>query len=144
MLVLSRKQGESITVGFDDEISITVLKAHGNTVRLGCVAPDSVPVYRSEIRARMLGPLSGERTAWVYEGGWFSMKDNTTWIEWNCDVYRNQGRPFQFSEIDRNDDYVELFDESRRMILRLDDGQMKWRLEGQDTWNFRYNGHWKR
>jgi hypothetical protein len=136
--------GESVTIGVDNEISITVLEVHGKSVRLGFVAPDRAPVYRSELRARKLGPITGERTAWVYEGGWLSMKDNATWIEWNCDAYREQGRPFQFREIARYDDYVELHDESRRIFLRLDDEQMKCRLEGQDTWNVRYQGHWKR
>jgi hypothetical protein len=87
---------------------------------------------------------AAKQTVWVYEGGWFSTKDNSHWIEWNSDVYRDQGTPFQFREVARNDSYVELYDASRRMFLRLTDSEMAWRLEGQYTWNVRYQGHWKK
>jgi len=48
MLVLSRKQEEKIVVG--DNITITVLKIRGNTVRLGIDAPREVSVVRGELR----------------------------------------------------------------------------------------------
>ena len=47
MLALSRKQGESIMVGSD--IEITVLEVKGDQVKIGISAPKSVPVYRKEI-----------------------------------------------------------------------------------------------
>ena len=56
MLVLSRKPGESIILGVDNEISITILKVRGDSVQLGFVAPSTVPVYRYELRARMGQP----------------------------------------------------------------------------------------
>lgn len=46
MLVLSRKQGESIQIG--DDITITVLRI-GTNVRIGIDAPKSVTVLRSEL-----------------------------------------------------------------------------------------------
>ena len=51
MLVLSRKQQEKIHIG--DDITITVLKMKGNTIRLGIEAPDEVPVLRGELRFKM-------------------------------------------------------------------------------------------
>ncbi len=48
MLVLARKQFESILIG--DDVTITVLEILGNKVRLGIEAPDEVPIDRTEIR----------------------------------------------------------------------------------------------
>lgn len=51
MLALSRKQGESIMIGND--IEITVLEVKGDQIKLGISAPKSVPVYRKEIYAQI-------------------------------------------------------------------------------------------
>lgn len=51
MLVLSRKQNETIQIGND--VSITVLKISGNTVRLGINAPIDVRVVRGELDIKM-------------------------------------------------------------------------------------------
>ena len=51
MLALSRKQGESIVIG--NNIEITVLEAKGDQVKIGIAAPKSVPVYRKEIYAQI-------------------------------------------------------------------------------------------
>lgn len=51
MLALSRKQGESIVIG--NNIEITVLEVKGDQVKLGIAAPKSVPVYRQEIYAKI-------------------------------------------------------------------------------------------
>jgi carbon storage regulator len=47
MLILTRKLGESITIG--DDIKITVLGIHGRQVRLGVIAPQKVVVHREEV-----------------------------------------------------------------------------------------------
>lgn len=47
MLALSRKQGESIIVGND--IELTILEIKGEQVKVGISAPKSIPVYRKEI-----------------------------------------------------------------------------------------------
>ncbi len=47
MLVLTRKNGESIVV--NENIRITVLEVKGKTVRLGIEAPDDAKIYRDEI-----------------------------------------------------------------------------------------------
>ena len=51
MLALSRKQGDSIVIG--NNIEITVLEAKGDQVKIGISAPKSVPVYRKEIYAQI-------------------------------------------------------------------------------------------
>ena len=47
MLVLSRREGESIVIGND--IVVTVLEVRGGQVRIGITAPRSLQVHREEI-----------------------------------------------------------------------------------------------
>jgi carbon storage regulator len=47
MLVLSRRVGESVTIG--DDVVVTVLDVRGDVVRVGIDAPRSVAVHRSEL-----------------------------------------------------------------------------------------------
>ena len=47
MLVLTRKMGETITIG--DHIRIKVVEMKGNQVRLGIEAPGDMRIYREEI-----------------------------------------------------------------------------------------------
>jgi carbon storage regulator len=47
MLVLSRKKGESITIG--DNVTLTVVEIRGDKVRLGIDAPRDVAVHRDEV-----------------------------------------------------------------------------------------------
>lgn len=47
MLILTRKLGESITIG--DDIKVTVLGVYGRQVRLGVEAPSKVVVHREEV-----------------------------------------------------------------------------------------------
>ena len=47
MLVLTRKQSEKIRIG--DNITITVIRMKGKSVRLGIEAPNNVSVLRGEL-----------------------------------------------------------------------------------------------
>jgi carbon storage regulator len=51
MLVLSRKQDQSLMIG--DDVKITVLEVKGNQVRLGISAPTSITVHREEIHNKL-------------------------------------------------------------------------------------------
>ena len=51
MLILTRKLGESITIG--DDIKVSVLGIRGRQVRLGIDAPESVVVHREEIYVKI-------------------------------------------------------------------------------------------
>ena len=67
MLVLSRKIGEKIWIG--EEISVTVVRMSGGTVRLGIQAPEELPVVREELRSQFegTGPVSQELVNHVVE-----------------------------------------------------------------------------
>ncbi len=51
MLVLTRKSGESITIG--DDIRIFIQEVRGNQVKIGIKAPPHVAVHREEIYLRI-------------------------------------------------------------------------------------------
>jgi carbon storage regulator len=50
MLVLTRRVGEEIIIG--DDIRVTVLGTHNNSVRIGITAPPLVRVDRLEVHER--------------------------------------------------------------------------------------------
>ncbi|NUO07179.1 MAG: carbon storage regulator CsrA [Candidatus Brocadia sp.] len=47
MLILTRKLGESITIG--NEIKVTVVDCQGKQIKLGITAPKDIKVHREEI-----------------------------------------------------------------------------------------------
>lgn len=47
MLILSRQKNESIMIG--DNVEILITNIRGDKVRLGIIAPKSIPVHRREI-----------------------------------------------------------------------------------------------
>jgi carbon storage regulator len=61
MLILTRRIGESITIGSD--ITVTVMGIKGTQVRVGIAAPKDVAVLREEIadRANQEGSRSDNR-----------------------------------------------------------------------------------
>lgn len=60
MLVLTRKLQEKIHI--NDNITITVVRLQGNTVRIGIEAPADVRVVRGEVAARDLAELAAVET----------------------------------------------------------------------------------
>ncbi len=47
MLLLTRRDGESLIIG--DDIKVTVLNVNGNQVKIGIDAPEDVPILREEL-----------------------------------------------------------------------------------------------
>jgi carbon storage regulator CsrA len=54
MLVISRKQNETLVIG--DSITITVVDIRGDKVRLGIVSPVHVPIHRKEVQDAIYPP----------------------------------------------------------------------------------------
>lgn len=52
MLVLTRKNGESIKIG--DDIEITIVSSKNDQVKIGIKAPIHVEIYRKEIYEQIL------------------------------------------------------------------------------------------
>lgn len=50
MLLLSRRVGETVMIGEDPVVEVTVISIHGNQVKIGISAPKNVLVDRAEIR----------------------------------------------------------------------------------------------
>lgn len=53
MLVLTRRLGESITIG--DNVKVIVVGIDGSQVKLGIEAPKSIEIYREELYERVKG-----------------------------------------------------------------------------------------
>ncbi len=51
MLVLTRKLGESVTIG--DEVKISVIEIKGRQVRLGIEAPRHMTIHREEVYTKI-------------------------------------------------------------------------------------------
>lgn len=47
MLMLARKEGESIRIG--DEIRVVIVAVEGRTIKVGIEAPREIPVHREEV-----------------------------------------------------------------------------------------------
>jgi len=55
MLILSRKQNETIRIG--DDISLRIVSVDGGTVKIGIDAPLSISVHRGEVYDRHRGEV---------------------------------------------------------------------------------------
>ena len=56
MLILSRREGEAVTIGTD--VTVVILGVRGRQVRVGIAAPKSTAIYRTEILPNPLDLLS--------------------------------------------------------------------------------------
>lgn len=59
MLILTRRIGETLTVG--DDVKVTVINIQGGQVRIGVDAPKQVEVHREEIYNRIQAEKKGNR-----------------------------------------------------------------------------------
>lgn len=60
MLVLTRHTSESIIIGENAEMAVTVLAIKGNQVQIGIKAPKTIPVHRTEIYERIKSEREGQ------------------------------------------------------------------------------------
>ena len=57
MLILTRREGESLRIG--EDVTVTILRVKGSQVRIGVNAPKDVAVQREEISERMRAEVAG-------------------------------------------------------------------------------------
>jgi hypothetical protein len=87
-------------------------------------------------------PIDPRRARWSYpvspEGasGSIAQQDGGEWLE-----TRSDNLTVQFQEVERTDEYVEIFDPSRRLNVRLYADRMEWKKNGQD-WFRGQAGSW--
>lgn len=78
MLVLTRKPGQTITIG--DDVKVTIMEVKGGQVKLGIEAPKDVAVFREEIYLKVqqeniaaaqagIVDLRRARDAWLHRTG---------------------------------------------------------------------------
>lgn len=87
------------------------------------------------------------RKLWVYEGGWFAQNKDDAWYELNETTHRRQGKPSLFREVKRTKEYIELYDASRKVAVRLSEAvlEARWDADGKDAeWKLLYKGRWKK
>jgi tetratricopeptide (TPR) repeat protein len=77
---------------------------------------------------------------YFFPGGFFaklSSSEGTEWLELKFDNFEE----FQFKEINRDGNWIQLFDSSRELLLRLpvDGGTCSWSEDGGKTWHNLYH-----
>jgi hypothetical protein len=82
------------------------------------------------------------RAYWVCEGGWFAKSKDGSWYEMNELTHRKLGKPVVFKEVKRTKESVELFDEDRKIGVRLSEDGSEVKLPGKE-WEKLYKGRWK-
>ncbi len=82
------------------------------------------------------------RTYWVYEGGWFAKSDDGSWYELNETTFRKLGKPVKFGEAKRSKDFIDLYDDSRKIYVRLWEDHAE-TLSRKGDWEKLYTGRWK-
>lgn len=98
------------------------------------VAPGYVPEAELEAGAQP-GPAAASKV-WIYNGGFFAERGGGVWSERN-------NRNFTFKEVARNDEFIELYDQSRDCAVRLYPDRMLLKGLGQfPTFTKYYDGQW--
>lgn len=82
------------------------------------------------------GVQNDSRNSWVHSKGRF-VKDGQIWTETDP-----VGSKFNFKEVRRTPEFVEINDASRRLTVRLRNDRSEW-SQGNDRWNGLYTGRWR-
>ncbi len=82
------------------------------------------------------------RVFWAYEGGWFAKSKDGSWYELNEATFRNLGKPIKFGEAKRTTDFIDLYDDTNRVYVRLFKTHAE-KLSRKGQWEKSRTGRWK-
>jgi hypothetical protein len=77
------------------------------------------------------------RVCWLYEDGQFEHGKGKRWLE-----TFDKGGEEHFREVERNSDYIELYDRSRDIAVRLYSKKMYLKQPGEETYQYFRSGSW--
>ena len=93
-------------------------------------------------------PKPDTRDYWTYDGGHFAKGSRDAWYEHNAEAAeKSRTGKWEFREVARTREHVELYDASRAVQLRLTDTDMlaRWDKDGKDAeWKSLQKGKWGR
>jgi len=104
---------------------------------VGADGPDYRQPRRDLPRERR-GDRRDDRTYWRLNDGAFEWLGGRKWRQ-----VRDRGAPIPLRETDRTRKYVELYDESRQIYLRLYDDQAYQRGPDDEEWGAGAKGRWE-
>jgi hypothetical protein len=92
-------------------------------------------------------PKPDTRDYWKYEGGHLAKGTRDAWYEHNAEAEKSRQGKWEFREVARTPEHVELYDASRAVQVRLTDTDMlaRWDKGGKDAeWKSLMKGKWSR
>ena len=92
-------------------------------------------------------PKPDTRDYWKYDTGHMAKGTRDIWYEHNAEAEKSRTGKWEFREVARTPEYVELYDASRAVQVRLTDTAMqaRWDKEGKDAeWKTLQAGKWGR
>lgn len=92
-------------------------------------------------------PKPDTRDYWRYDGGHFAKGTRDMWYEHNAEAEKSRQGKWEFREVARTPEHVELYDASRAVSVRLtaDEMQARWDKDGKDAeWKVMQKGQWGR
>lgn len=107
-------------------------------------APPPVPAVPAPEPVK---PKPDTRDYWSYDGGHFAKGTRDAWYEHNAEAERSRSGRWEFREVARTAEHVELYDASRAVQVRLTDTDLlaRWDKDGKDAeWKSLKPGKWGR
>lgn len=141
------------------QVRLAVTAALLLAIAIGCEKqppPNTAPVPPAPVGrlqgAMVVIPVPSEqkgdnRSYWSYDSGHFAQGTGEAWFEHNAEAEKARGKPWEFREVSRSKEHVELYDASRAVTVRLTGTEMqaRWDKDGKDAeWQTLQMGKWGR
>ena len=82
--------------------------------------------------------FAGDRITWEYQGGYIENVQGHVWVE------RAVWGTCSFVETYRNSDFVEMYDQSRDLYVRLYNDALFFRKSNNPNWSYNKPGRWRK